>query len=99
MDIDFNERVIGIDPEKLKTIDYSIGIVSSPGKAEITKIALTNNYINVLITNSETAKLLVEKAANSNRKYIRSNRYIKCSISIEKGGCFPACPGTSVFLP
>jgi DNA-binding transcriptional regulator LsrR (DeoR family) len=56
------DRTIAIDLEKLRDVKYSIGIASSPEKVPAIYGALQGNFINVLISDEETAKLLLDFA-------------------------------------
>jgi DNA-binding transcriptional regulator LsrR (DeoR family) len=54
------ERTIAIELEKLKDVKYSIGIAASPEKVPAIYGAMKGNFINVLITDEVTAKLLLD---------------------------------------
>lgn len=54
-----NERVIGIDLEDLKQIPKVIAVVNGEHKVSCTKVALEKQYINVLITDYQTAKQIL----------------------------------------
>lgn len=56
------DRTIAIDLEKLKNVKHSIGIASSPEKVPAIYGAMKGNYINALISDEETAKLLIDFA-------------------------------------
>lgn len=56
-----DDRVIGIGLEKLTKIPYSIGIAGGVEKTDAIYGAIMGKYINVLITNMETGKKLLEK--------------------------------------
>lgn len=62
VDTVLKDRIIGIDLEKLKSVKYSIGIASSPEKVAAIYGAIKGNFINVLISDEETAKLLIDFA-------------------------------------
>lgn len=57
---DLNDRTIAIDLEKLRNIEYSIGVAESLEKVPSILGALNGRFINVLITTERTAKLLIE---------------------------------------
>jgi DNA-binding transcriptional regulator LsrR (DeoR family) len=59
VDTVLKDRTIAIDIEKLRDVKYSIGIASSPEKVSAIYGALKGNFINVLISDEETAKLLL----------------------------------------
>jgi len=68
-DVDGNEvdtvlkdRTIAVDLEKLRDVRYSIGIASSPEKVPAIYGAMKGKFINVLISDEETAKLLINFA-------------------------------------
>ncbi|ENZ03038.1 hypothetical protein HMPREF1092_00224 [Clostridium thermobutyricum] len=50
-----NQKVIGVDINIIKNIEYRIGVSSGKLKAEAILGALNGNFINVLITDAETA--------------------------------------------
>lgn len=54
-----DDLLISISIEDLKKIPYRIGVAESIDKAEAIKAAMLGNYINVLITTSETAEQIV----------------------------------------
>lgn len=60
VDDELKDRIIAIDPEKLKKMEYSIGIAESEVKVPSILGAIRGKYINVLITDEKTAKLLLE---------------------------------------
>ena len=55
-----NEKTLSIETEKLKRARYSIGIALGKEKYNGILGALRGNYINCLVTNSETADLLLQ---------------------------------------
>lgn len=55
----WNEKVISLDLNKLKNIPLVVGIAAGREKAKAIKASLTNSLIDVLITDEETAKLLL----------------------------------------
>ncbi|GMG95430.1 sugar-binding transcriptional regulator [Tepidimicrobium xylanilyticum] len=57
---DINDRTIAIELEKLRDMEYSIGIAESLGKVPAILGALRGRYINTLITTEGTAKLLLD---------------------------------------
>lgn len=61
IDNQLDNRIIGIDINVLKRIDYKIGIASMYGKVDSIHAALLGKYINVLVTTEEIAKKLLEK--------------------------------------
>lgn len=56
-----DDRVIGIDLEKLTKMPYSVGIAGGIEKTDAIYGAIMGKYINVLITDMETGKKLLEK--------------------------------------
>ncbi len=59
LDIDINQRVIGISLESLKKIDTRIGVAGSSNKAQTIYGALKGRYINVLISDEQAAKRIL----------------------------------------
>ena len=57
----FSDRTIAIDLEQLKGIPYSIGMAASREKVPAIMGALRGKIINVLITDEETAKILLNE--------------------------------------
>lgn len=55
-----NQRVIGINIESLRRVPWSIGVAGGIKKANAIKGALAGRYINVLITDIDCAKLLLD---------------------------------------
>lgn len=55
----FNDRLIGLTLEDLKKIPSRVAIISEPHKVPATKVALEQGLINVLITDSICAELLL----------------------------------------
>jgi DNA-binding transcriptional regulator LsrR (DeoR family) len=62
VDTVLKDRTIAIDIENLRNVKYSIGIASSPEKVPAIYGALQGKFINVLISDEETAKLLLDFA-------------------------------------
>jgi DNA-binding transcriptional regulator LsrR (DeoR family) len=56
----WNEKVISLDLEKLKQIPLVIGVASGGEKIQAIKAALKGNLLDVLITDEETGRHLVE---------------------------------------
>ncbi|WP_091746339.1 sugar-binding transcriptional regulator [Propionispora vibrioides] len=54
------DRTIAIDINLLKQVRHSIGVAASPAKVEAIYGAIQGQYINVLITDEQTAQLLLE---------------------------------------
>lgn len=52
--------VIGIDIKKLRRVPHSIGVASGPEKARAIQGAITGGFINVLVTDVECGKRLLE---------------------------------------
>ena len=57
----FSDRIIAIELEKLRTLSYSIGMAASREKVPAIMGALRGKLINVLITDEETAKILLNE--------------------------------------
>lgn len=56
---DVDERVIGIPPEELRQVDRRVGVAGGPGKTAAIRGALLGGWINVLVTDVETALSLL----------------------------------------
>lgn len=59
VDTELTDRTIAIELEKLKELDYSIGIAESIEKVPSILGALRGGYINILVTTDETARELI----------------------------------------
>ena len=59
-----SERTISIQLEKLKELNYSIGVAHSRDKAESIIGAMRGKFINVLITDEETAAEIIKSMNN-----------------------------------
>lgn len=57
---DFHSRLIGISPEDLLAIPTRVGVAGGRAKARSILGALRGHFVNVLITDSPTAKLVLE---------------------------------------
>lgn len=62
---EYNQRVFGIDIENLRNIPYSIGMVMSVEKVKAILGAIRGGYINVLITDCDTAQQLLRDTERS----------------------------------
>ena len=58
---DFRNKIIAISLEDYMSIPIRVGIAGLPVKANAIHAALKGGYINVLVTDLETAKILIEK--------------------------------------
>ena len=56
-----DHRVIGIDPEELKKIDWSVVIAGGEDKKDPIRAILKNSFFNVLITNHSVAEFLLHE--------------------------------------
>lgn len=54
-----SDKIIAIPLEKLKKLEYSVGVAASPEKVPAIYGAIQGKIINVLITDEETARLLI----------------------------------------
>lgn len=68
LDIDINQRVIGIGLESLKKIDTRIGVAGSSIKAQTIYGALKGGYVNVLISDEQAAKRILSIYDSNNTK-------------------------------
>lgn len=57
---DLNDRVLGISPEQLRAVDRRIGVAGGQRKHAAIRAALEGDWINVLITDKETALNLAD---------------------------------------
>lgn len=62
LDIDVNQRVIGIDLLSLKRIDIRVGVAGGSSKAQTIHGALRGGYVNVLISDEQAAKRVLALA-------------------------------------
>lgn len=58
---DFNERVMGISAEQLLKVPRRVGIAGGSRKVDAIKAALTGGWINVLVTDVETALAILSE--------------------------------------
>lgn len=61
-DLDFHNRIITIAEEAFKQIPTRIGVAGGIGKAEAILGALRGNFINVLVTDDEAARCILDNA-------------------------------------
>jgi DNA-binding transcriptional regulator LsrR (DeoR family) len=59
VDSPFNDRVVGITPEQLKRVPRRIGVAGGSNKLAAIRAALTGGWINIVITDMETAQGLL----------------------------------------
>jgi DNA-binding transcriptional regulator LsrR (DeoR family) len=62
---ELDERVIGISLDELRHIDRVVGVAGGPDKLAAVRGALLGGYIDVLITDQRTARLLLEPTSDS----------------------------------
>jgi DNA-binding transcriptional regulator LsrR (DeoR family) len=55
-----DDRVVGITLDELKKIDRVVGVTGGPQKEKVIRAALFGELINVLITDQQCAKKLLE---------------------------------------
>ena len=60
LNIEFNQRTVAIDIEKLRNIDTVIGVAAGKNKVDAILGAIQGKLINVLITDSEAANILLK---------------------------------------
>ena len=58
---EFQDRIIVVELDRLRALDYSIGMAASREKVPAILGALRGHFINVLITDEETAKILLNE--------------------------------------
>lgn len=61
----FDERVVGIGPEVLRTIPRRIGIAGGEAKHEAIRAAVVGGWVNVLVTDIVTAQYLMKSSAEA----------------------------------
>ncbi|GGJ29099.1 sugar-binding transcriptional regulator [Streptomyces brasiliensis] len=61
VDAPFNDRIIGITPEQLRKVDRRIGVAGGMSKLAAIRGAVRGGWINVLITDIEVAKALLNR--------------------------------------
>ncbi len=61
MDVEFNHRSVSIAIEKLRDIETVIGVAAGSAKVDSILGAIRGHLINVLVTNAEAARLLLER--------------------------------------
>ncbi len=61
LDVEFNHRIVAIDLEKLRTMKHVIGVAAGAAKIEPILGAASGKLINILVTDSETAKMLISR--------------------------------------
>jgi DNA-binding transcriptional regulator LsrR (DeoR family) len=62
---ELDERVIGITLEQLKQIDHVVGVTGGPQKNEVVSGALRGGLVDVLITDLDTARYLLDLSNQS----------------------------------
>jgi DNA-binding transcriptional regulator LsrR (DeoR family) len=60
VDSEFNDRVLGITPERLRQVPRRIGVAGGPEKTVAVRAALQGGWVNILITDLETAHRLLD---------------------------------------
>src|SRR6185295_8182173 len=60
---DLDDRVVGINPEKLRQVRHRVGIAGGQSKHAAVQAALTGGWVNVLLTDTGTAEFLLGKVA------------------------------------
>ncbi|WP_222871927.1 sugar-binding transcriptional regulator [Nonomuraea sp. PA05] len=58
---DLNSRVVGIDPEVLRTIPHRIGMAGGARKHAAIRAAISGGWVNVIITDVTTARVLLDE--------------------------------------
>jgi len=58
-----HDRTIGLDLNQLRKVKRVIGVTGGPDKVESIRAALKGKLINVLITDDNTGKALLENSA------------------------------------
>ncbi len=58
---DFHQRIVGIEEDELRAVPIRLGVAGGEGKVRPILAALRGNYVNVLVTDSVTAKALLRQ--------------------------------------
>lgn len=61
LDVEFNHRIVAIDLEKLRSMKHVIGVAAGAAKIEPILGAASGKLINILVTDTETAKMLISR--------------------------------------
>ncbi len=62
LDVDFNDRTISIELEKLRDFETVIGVAGSVNKARAMIAAMRGGFVNILVTDSDAARRMLELA-------------------------------------
>lgn len=65
-DYPLNHRLVALDPGSLAGCGRVIGIATGPEKARPIRAALSGGYLNALVVDEETARMVLEMKENSN---------------------------------
>lgn len=68
IDPPFKDRIIAITEEDYRKIPVRIGVAGGDGKAEAIRAALKGGYINVLVTDLQTAQLLTKQGGEDSAR-------------------------------
>lgn len=63
-EISYNKQIFGININKLKKVPYAIGIASGLHKTNSIRAAIQGGFINVLVTDAQTAQALCQLAGS-----------------------------------
>ena len=88
-----DDRVIGIELEQLKRVPRAIAVAGGPGKTEAIHAALVGGWINCLITDTYTAKRLLEMGADSNKTKGLEEEIVEHAIGSRDGMNGKVSPG------
>lgn len=61
IDSKFDQRVVGANPDQLRQIPRRIGVAGGTEKHEAIRAALRGQWVNILITDLQTAQVLAEE--------------------------------------
>ena len=59
---DFNNRTLGLTLPELRAKEHKILVAGGPSKVDIIKAALVNGYVNRLVTDTHTARLIAQSS-------------------------------------
>lgn len=62
VDVELHDRIIGIDTDRLRSVDSSIGIASGATKAKAVLAAVLGGFVNILIVDSLLAEEILREA-------------------------------------
>jgi deoxyribonucleoside regulator len=77
LNIDTNRRVIGIRLDTIRKVDTVIGVAGGPEKTRAILAALRGQYVNVLVTDDQTARAILAMQRGEKPAYVEAPRESK----------------------